>query len=55
MLHNKPIREYYDSVKNRKQSGKFAHASTIRKLARIMFTMFTYRKRGVEIQRSGAD
>ena len=29
ILRNKPIHEYYDSVKNRKGSGKFAHVSTI--------------------------
>lgn len=44
MLFNKPIREYYDSVKNRKGSGKFAHVSTMRKLTRIIFTMLTERK-----------
>ncbi len=44
MLFNKPIREYYDSVKNRKGSGKFAHVSTMRKLIRMIFTMLTERK-----------
>ena len=44
MLFNKPIREYYDSVKNRKGSGKFAHVSTMRKLTRMIFTMLTERK-----------
>ena len=39
MMRNKPIREYYDSVKNRKGSGKFAHVSTMRKLIRMIFTM----------------
>jgi transposase len=41
ILRNKPIREYYDSVKNRKGSGKFAHISTMRKLTRMIFTMLT--------------
>ncbi|MCL5785533.1 MAG: hypothetical protein M1151_02545 [Candidatus Thermoplasmatota archaeon] len=44
MKLNKPIREYYDSVKNRKGSGKFAHVSTMRKLVRMMFTMLKERK-----------
>ncbi len=44
ITYNKPIREYYDSVKNRKGSGKFAHVSTMRKLIRMIFTMLTERK-----------
>jgi len=44
MMSNKPIREYYDSVKNRKGSGKFAHVSTMRKLTRMIFTMLTEKK-----------
>ena len=44
ILRNKPIREYYDSVKNRKGSGKFAHVSTMRKLIRMIFTMLKERK-----------
>lgn len=44
MLFNKPIREYYNSVKNRKGSGRFAHVSTMRKLTRMMFTMLTGRR-----------
>jgi transposase len=44
MMRNKPIREYYDSVKNRKGSGKFAHVSTMRKLIRMIFTMLKERK-----------
>ena len=44
MMRNKPIREYYDSVKNRKGSGKFAHVSTMRKLTRMIFTMLKERK-----------
>ena len=44
ILRNKPIHEYYDSVKNRKGSGKFAHVSTMRKLTRMIFTMLKERK-----------
>jgi transposase len=44
ILRNKSIREYYDSVKNRKGSGKFAHVSTMRKLIRMIFTMLKERK-----------
>jgi len=44
MMLNKPIREYYDSVKNRKESGKLAHVSTMRKLTRMIFTMLTEKK-----------
>ena len=44
MMRNKPIREYHDSVKNRKGSGKFSHISTMRKLTRMIFTMLTERK-----------
>jgi len=44
MMFNKPIREYYDSVKNRKGSGKFAHVSTMRKLIRMIFTMLTEKR-----------
>ena len=44
ILRNKPIREYYDSVKNRKGSGKFAHISTMRKLTRMIFTMLTEKR-----------
>ena len=45
MMRNKTIREYYDSVKNRKGSGKFAHVSTMRKLTRMIFTMLKERKK----------
>jgi hypothetical protein len=34
ILRNKPIRKYYDSVKKRKGSWKFALVSTVRKLTR---------------------
>ena len=44
ILRNKSIREYYDSVKNRKGSAKFAHVSTMRKLIRMIFTMLKERK-----------
>ena len=44
ILRNKPLREYYDSVKNRKGSGKFAHVSTMKKLTRMIFTMLTEKK-----------
>ena len=44
MMRNKSIREYYDSVKNRKGSGKFAHVSTMRKFIRMIFTMLKERK-----------
>lgn len=52
ILRNKPIREYYDSVKNRKGSGKFAHVSTMRKLTRMIFTMLT-EKRGWKYNNPG--
>ena len=44
ILGNKPIHEYYDSMKNRKGSGKFAHVSTMKKLTRMIFTMLKARK-----------
>ena len=44
ILRNKSICEYYDSVKNRKGSAKFAHVSTMRKLIRMIFTMLKERK-----------
>ena len=43
-LRNKPLKEYYDSVKNRKGSGKYAHISTMRKLIRMIYTMLKERK-----------
>ena len=49
MMRNKSIREYYDSVKNRKGSGKFAHVSTMRKLTRMIFTMLKERKERCKI------
>ena len=44
MLRNKPIRDYYDKVKERKQSGKLAHVSTVRKLIRMIYYMLSNRK-----------
>ena len=44
ILRNRPIKEYYDSVKNRKGSGKFAHVSTMTKLTSMISTMLTERK-----------
>ncbi len=43
-LRNKQMKEYYNSVKNRKVSGKFAHVSTMRKLVRMIFLMLNERK-----------
>ena len=43
-LRNKPLKEYYDSVKNRKGSGKYARVSTLRKLIRMIYTMLKERK-----------
>lgn len=45
ILRNKPLKEYYASVKKRKGSGKFAHVSTMRKLVRMIFVMLTERKK----------
>ena len=39
ILRNKPLKEYYTSVKKRKGSGSFAHVSTMRKLVRMIFVM----------------
>ena len=44
IIRNKPLKEYYDSVKNRKGSGGYAHASTMRKLVRMIFLMLMERK-----------
>ena len=44
IIRNKPLKEYYDSVKNRKGSGKYAHVSTMRKLVRMIFLMLNERK-----------
>ena len=43
-LRNKPLMEYYNSVKTWKGSGKYAHVSTIRKLVRMIYTMLKERK-----------
>ncbi|MEO9294910.1 MAG: transposase [Nitrososphaera sp.] len=42
---NKPIREYYQSVKARTGSGKMAHVSTSRKLIRMLYHMLKTRQR----------
>ena len=43
-LRNKSLKEYYNSVKNRKGSGKYAHIPTMRKLIRMIYTMLKERK-----------
>ena len=45
ILRNKPLKEYYTSVKKRKESGSFAHVSTMRKLVRMIFVMLNERKK----------
>ena len=45
ILRNKPLKEYYTSVKKRKVSGSFAHVSTMRKLVRMIFVMLNERKK----------
>ena len=45
IIRNKPIREYYDSVKKRKGSGRFAHVSTMRELVRMIFVMLRENKK----------
>ncbi len=40
------MKEYYDSIKKRKGSDKFALVSTIKKLVRMIFVMLT---EGLEI------
>ena len=45
ILRNKPLKEYYSSVKKRKGSGSFAHVSTMRKLVRMIFVMLNERKK----------
>ena len=44
ILRNKPINEYYNSIKKRKGSGRFAHVSTMRKLTRMIYKMLTERE-----------
>ncbi|MEM0136401.1 MAG: hypothetical protein QXU18_14440 [Thermoplasmatales archaeon] len=46
MLRNEAIKDYYDSVKERKQSGKLAQVSTMRKLTRMIYKMFSERECG---------
>ena len=45
ILRNKPLKEYYTSVKKRKGSGRFTHVSTIRKILRMIFVMLKDRKK----------
>lgn len=45
IIRNKPIREYYDSVKKRKGSSRFAHVSTMRELVRMIFVMLRENKK----------
>jgi len=42
--HNQPIEDYYASVKKRTGSGKLAHASTMRKLTRMLYHMLKSRE-----------
>ena len=43
-MRNRAIKHYYDSVKKRKGSGKFAHVSTMRKLVRMIYAMLSERR-----------
>jgi transposase len=45
IMRNKPLKEYYTSVKKRKGSGRFAHVSTMRKILRMIFVMLKDRKK----------
>ena len=45
IMRNKPLKEYYTSVKKRKGSGRFAHVSTMRKILRMIFVMLNERKK----------
>lgn len=42
--YNKPMMDYYLSVKNRTGSGKMAHVSTMRKLVRMLYHMLKTRQ-----------
>ena len=44
-MRNKPLKEYYTSVKKRKGSGRCAHVSTMRKILRMIFVMLKDRKK----------
>ncbi len=44
MLRNKPIKYYYDKVKERKQSGKLAQVLTMKKLLRMIYKMLSERR-----------
>ncbi len=41
---NKPLKEYYSSVKNRNGPGKYVRVSTMRKLIRMIYTMLRKRR-----------
>ena len=43
-LRNKPLKEYYGAVKNRKGSGKNAHVSTMWNPIRMVYAMLKERK-----------
>ncbi len=43
-LRNKPLKEYYNSVKERTGSGKLAHVITMRKFIRMIYYMLSNRK-----------
>jgi hypothetical protein len=45
IMRNKPLKEYYTSVKKRKGPGRFAHVSTMRKILRMIFVMLKDRKK----------
>ena len=45
IMRNKPLKEYYTSVKKRKGSGRCAHVSTMRKILRMIFVMLKDRKK----------
>ena len=45
IMRNKPLKEYYTSVKKGKGSGRFEHVSTMRKILRSIFVMLNERKK----------
>jgi len=44
MKYNEPVREHYQSVKNRTGSGRMAHVATMRKLTRMLYHMLKTRE-----------
>ena len=44
MKYNEPVREFYQSVKNRTDSGRMAHVATMRKLTRMLYHMLKTRQ-----------